>query len=111
VAGGGSFIDNEVMDGLVAARSTPAILSIEALTCREQEVLAALATGQSNSAIANELSVSAHAVEKHTTAIFAKLGLTEDRGLNRRVKAVLLYLAGRPDPAVGGSGCRPRPGR
>jgi DNA-binding NarL/FixJ family response regulator len=52
-----------------------------------------MAQGKSNAAIAGSLSVSERAVEKHTNSIFAKLGLSEEKDLNRRVKAVLLYLA------------------
>src|SRR5215471_3598859 len=55
--------------------------------------LAEMAQGKSNAAIASSLSVSERAVEKHTNSIFAKLGLSEEKDLNRRVKAVLLYLA------------------
>ena len=57
-------------------------------------MLAALATGRSNAAIARDLGVSEHAIEKHTSLIFAKLGITEDADLNRRVMAVLLFLSG-----------------
>ena len=56
-----------------------------------------------NAVIAERLGVSSHSVEKHTNAIFAKLHLSEDVDVNRRVKAVLLYLAGRTsDPDADG---------
>ena len=51
-----------------------------------------MAQGKSNDAIAEALGVSERAVEKHSNAIFSKLGLTEERDANRRVKAVLVYL-------------------
>jgi DNA-binding NarL/FixJ family response regulator len=66
---------------------------MSSLTPRESEILAEMAQGKSNAAIATSLSVSERAVEKHTNSIFAKLGLSEEKDLNRRVKAVLLYLA------------------
>jgi DNA-binding NarL/FixJ family response regulator len=52
-----------------------------------------MAQGKSNAAIASTLAVSERAVEKHTNSIFSKLGLTEEREVNRRVKAVLVYLS------------------
>jgi DNA-binding NarL/FixJ family response regulator len=60
-----------------------------------------MAQGKSNVAIADTLILSSRAVEKHTNSIFSKLGLTEERDLNRRVKAVLLYLAA-PEGRDGG---------
>jgi DNA-binding NarL/FixJ family response regulator len=66
------------------------------LTPRESEILGEMAQGKSNAAIASALRVSERAVEKHTNSIFAKLGLTEEKDVNRRVKAVLLYLS-EPD--------------
>jgi DNA-binding NarL/FixJ family response regulator len=55
-----------------------------------------MAEGKNNAAIAASLFLSERAVEKHTNAIFSKLGLTEETDVNRRVKAVLIYLAGQP---------------
>ena len=52
-----------------------------------------MAQGKSNAAIAATLGVSERAVEKHTNSIFTKLGLSEEKDLNRRVKAVLLFLS------------------
>ncbi len=94
VAVGGSVVDPKVIDGLLAAGRAPARTELDRLTPREREVLAEMATGRSNAAIAASLVLSERAVEKHTSAIFSKLDLTEERDLNRRVKAVLLYLAG-----------------
>jgi DNA-binding NarL/FixJ family response regulator len=63
------------------------------LTPREREVLAELATGFSNRTVAQRLFLSQRAVEKHINSIFAKLGLTTDDSVDRRVKAVLMFLA------------------
>jgi DNA-binding NarL/FixJ family response regulator len=91
VAEGGSVIDPTVVEGLVAAnRQKPS--EIDALTPRELEVLGEMAQGRSNAAIAAALVLSERAIEKHTNSIFSKLGLAEERDLNRRVCAVLLYL-------------------
>ena len=93
VASGGSVIDPMVVDELVRSRSGQHQPGMSSLTPRESEILAEMAQGKSNAAIAASLSVSERAVEKHTNSIFAKLGLSEEKDLNRRVKAVLLYLA------------------
>src|SRR5690349_298061 len=81
------------VDELVRSRSGQHQPGMSSLTPRESEILAEMAQGKSNAAIAASLSVSERAVEKHTNSIFAKLGLSEEKDLNRRVKAVLLYLA------------------
>jgi DNA-binding CsgD family transcriptional regulator len=65
---------------------------LEALSPREREVLAAMADGQTNAVIAQRLHMSLSAVEKHTTAIFTKLGLPPDAATHRRVAAVVAYL-------------------
>lgn len=96
VAAGGSFIDDDVVDALVRSRTRMIDSPVDTLTQRELEVLAEMATGATNSAIAESLGVTPHSVEKHSTAIFVKLGLAEDIDINRRVKAVLVFLAGRP---------------
>ena len=94
VARGGSVIDPKVIDALVAARSrTPSPL--RDLTVRESEVLSEMAQGKNNSAIAASLVLSERAVEKHINSLFSKLGLSEERDVSRRVKAVLLFLADR----------------
>ncbi|HEY4849191.1 MAG TPA: response regulator transcription factor [Streptosporangiaceae bacterium] len=95
VAQGGSVIDPQVVDELVRSRSQRRASNLSSLTPRESEILAEMAQGKSNSAIASALTVSERAVEKHTNSIFAKLGLSEEKDLNRRVKAVLLYLSDR----------------
>jgi DNA-binding NarL/FixJ family response regulator len=63
------------------------------LTPREVEVLAYVARGHSNQAIAEELVLTKRAVEKHINAIFLKLGLSQAGEVSRRVKAALMYLA------------------
>ena len=92
VASGGSVIDPMVVDELVRSRSGQQQPGMSSLTPRESEILAEMAQGKSNAAIAASLSVSERAVEKHTNSIFAKLGLSEEKDVNRRVMAVLLFL-------------------
>jgi DNA-binding NarL/FixJ family response regulator len=93
VADGGSVIDHTVVDELVRARSAEHSSGMTQLTARESQILAEMAQGKSNSAIAAALYVTERAVEKHTNSIFAKLGLSEEKDVNRRVKAVLVYLS------------------
>ncbi len=90
VAAGGSVVDSSVVEQLVQSRGAGSPLS--SLTPRELEVLAEMARGGSNATIGAALFLSERAVEKHTNSIFAKLGLSEERDLNRRVSAVLVYL-------------------
>lgn len=99
VAAGGSVIDSKVVESLVSNKR-PATSDVDRLTPREREILSEMAQGKSNAAIAATLVLSTRAVEKHTNSIFSKLGLSEEIDLNRRVKAVLLYLA----DAAGGGG-------
>src|ERR1022692_811459 len=96
VASGGSVIDPQVVDVLVQARAKHHKSDLEWLTPRESEILSEMAEGKSNGAFAKSLNVSERAVEKHSNAIFSKLGLSEERDLNRRVKAVLVYLSAQP---------------
>ena len=90
VAGGGTVLDPEVVAQLVTRRRRDDRLTN--LTAREQEVLALMAEGRSNRAIADRLFVGEGTVEKHVTSIFAKLGLDETDRDHRRVLAVLTYL-------------------
>jgi DNA-binding NarL/FixJ family response regulator len=92
VAAGGSVIDPAVVERLVSASRTRRPTELDRLTPREREVLGEMAQGKSNAAIAASLVLSERAVEKHTNNIFAKLGLTEEPDVNRRVKAVLVHL-------------------
>jgi DNA-binding NarL/FixJ family response regulator len=89
VAGGGTALDPEVVAQLIVkSRSHP----VAELTPREREVLALMAEGRSNAAIAATLGVSDGAVEKHVSSIFGKLGLVPSDNDHRRVLAVLTYL-------------------
>ncbi|MFT4297139.1 MAG: response regulator transcription factor [Micropruina sp.] len=92
VASGGTALDPEVVDQLVARSRHAGPLS--RLTPREREVLAGMAQGRSNAGIAAQLVVGEGAVEKHVTSIFAKLDLGAADGGHRRVQAVLAYLRG-----------------
>ncbi len=93
VAAGGSVIDPQVVEQLVAARAARRDSPLERLTPREHEVLAEMAQGRNNAGIAAALGLSPRAVEKHINSLFSKLGLTEETEGHRRVKAVLVYLA------------------
>ena len=88
VANGGSAIDPEVVAQLLTRKADP----LSSLTAREREVLALMAEGRSNAAIATALVVGAGAVEKHVNSIFMKLGLAPADSDHRRVLAVLTYL-------------------
>ena len=90
VARGGTIMDPEVVAKLLARRSGQ--LPGTRLSDRERDVLALMAEGRSNSAIAQRLFVSEKAVAKHSTSIFVKLGLPPSEDDNRRVLAVLAYL-------------------
>jgi len=90
VAAGGTVMDPEVVTKLLGRRSRDE--PIGRLSAREREVLALMAEGRSNTAIAQRLFITEKAVSKHTTSIFTKLGLAADQDDNRRVLAVLAYL-------------------
>jgi DNA-binding NarL/FixJ family response regulator len=92
VAAGGSVIDPKVVQELVNRRSTAESSPISRLTERETDVLREMATGKNNAAVARALFLSERAVEKHINAVFAKLGLSEEGDVNRRVMAVLTFL-------------------
>jgi DNA-binding NarL/FixJ family response regulator len=96
VVAGGSALDPQVVEALVARRTADDRSPLAALTDRERAVLGEMATGKSNVAIARTLHLSERAVEKHTNALFTKLGLAEERDVNRRVLAVLAFLDARP---------------
>ena len=90
VAKGGTVMDPEVVAELLVRHSRDA--PIARLTARERDVLALMAEGRSNAAIAQHLFVSEKAVSKHSTSIFAKLDLPPSENDNRRVLAVLAFL-------------------
>jgi DNA-binding NarL/FixJ family response regulator len=93
VAAGGTALDPEVVTGLLRATRHAAVL--DGLTAREHDVLALMAEGRSNAAIAMRFAVSERAVEKHIGNIFAKLGLPPSDSDHRRVLAVLAFLGER----------------
>jgi DNA-binding NarL/FixJ family response regulator len=93
VARGGSVIDPKIVEVLVEERARAARSPLVQLTEREREVLAEIATGKSNSAIAESLVLTKRAVEKHINAIFMKLGLAVADDVSKRVKATLMFLS------------------
>jgi DNA-binding NarL/FixJ family response regulator len=95
VAEGGSVIDPKIVEVLVQARARAESSPLGEMTPRELDVLAAVAEGKSNAAIAEELVLSKRAIEKHINAIFLKLGLTysaDAEQISKRVKAALIFL-------------------
>ena len=96
VAEGGSVIDPELVEALLAAIEAAKQSQVASLSSRERQVLAGIAEGKSNTAIARSLNLSTGAVEKHITSIFLKLELPDEKSVSRRVKAALLYLATGP---------------
>ncbi|GAA4220859.1 DNA-binding NarL/FixJ family response regulator [Streptosporangium album] len=96
VAAGGTAMDSEVISQLLTRHGRDEPLA--ELTPRERQVLAMMAEGMSNLAIAGRLHVTDKAVGKHTNNIFAKLGLPPSDDHNRRVMAVLAWLEAEPRP-------------
>jgi DNA-binding NarL/FixJ family response regulator len=92
VAAGGTAMDPQVIQQLLARRSGDGQGPVDRLTPREREVMEQMAQGRSNAAIAGKLVVTERAVAKHTANIFVKLGLEVSDDDNRRVLAVLAYL-------------------
>jgi DNA-binding NarL/FixJ family response regulator len=95
VADGGSVVDSKVVEALISAQVRGQDSPLSELTPRELEVLAEIAQGKSNHAIADHLVLSKRAVEKHINAIFLKLDLSHDEDVSRRVAAALIYLSQR----------------
>jgi DNA-binding NarL/FixJ family response regulator len=93
VARGGSVIDPKIVEVLVMAKARAERSPLAELTPREREVLAEIAKGKSNTAIADSLVLTKRAVEKHINSIFLKLGLAAAEDVSKRVKATLLFLA------------------
>jgi DNA-binding NarL/FixJ family response regulator len=100
VVDGGSMIDPKIVEGLVNARSRAESSPLNDLTARERDVLAEIARGKSNSAIAEELFLTKRAVEKHINSIFLKLGLAYADDVSKRVKATLMFLADVTPPVA-----------
>jgi DNA-binding NarL/FixJ family response regulator len=95
VAEAGSFVDPTVVEQLVNAPRGRKGSGLDELTPRELMILALIAEGLSNTAIADTLAVTKRAVERHINNIFLKLNLRDDQDVSRRVKAALLFLSGR----------------
>jgi DNA-binding NarL/FixJ family response regulator len=97
VAAGRSVVDARVVEVLLTAQKRQGDNPrFDSLTEREQEILALVAEGWSNGAIAEHIVVSKRAVERHINSIFAKLDLGDSEHTSKRVKAAVLYLAGQP---------------
>ncbi len=94
VAEGGAVVDTTIVDVLVAAKNRAERSPLAELTPREREVLAQIAEGKSNGAIADSLVLTKRAVEKHVNSIFSKLDLSEAEDASKRVKAALAFLSG-----------------
>jgi len=92
VAEGGSVIDPKIVEELVSAKARADSSPLAELTPRESEVLAEIAQGKSNAAIAESLVLTKRAVEKHINSIFLKLNLSEAEDVSKRVKAALVFL-------------------
>jgi DNA-binding NarL/FixJ family response regulator len=93
VADGGSVIDPEVVEALVAGNTRGEESPLSQLTPRERDVLREMAEGKNNATIAESLFLTERSVEKVIHSIFLKLGLTWETAVHKRVKAVILYLA------------------
>ena len=93
VVQGGAMIDPKLVDALVSGKARMERSPLAELTPREREVLAEIAQGKSNAAIAESLVLTKRAVEKHINSIFLKLNLAFEDDVNQRVKATLLFLS------------------
>jgi DNA-binding NarL/FixJ family response regulator len=93
VGRGGSVIDGDVVEALVAAQKAKDRSPLDALTPRELEILGEVAAGKSNAAIAEALVITKRAVEHHIGSIFSKLDLPDEAEVSRRVTATLLFLS------------------
>ena len=101
VHAGGSAIDPSVVDVLIQARVQEERSPLKALSHRESQILAEIAQGKSNAAIAESLVLTKRAVEKHVNSIFAKLDLPEPQSASRRVTATLMFLAAEQGSGYG----------
>lgn len=103
VASGRSSVDPKVVEVLIEAQSWEKTSPLRFLSPRESDVLREMAHGKNNAGIAQALYISLRAVEGHVNAIFSKLSLSQERDIDRRVKAVLLFLSSpqrRPNPPL-----------
>ena len=101
VVRGGSFVDPKIVDVLVGARRLAATSALSELTRVSSDVLALLAQGQSNAAIAESLGITKRAVEKHINSIFMKLGLAGAEQRQSSSQGRALYLAENHDRELG----------
>lgn len=92
VARGECSVDPVMVDGLLGARRRQGGGPLEQLTPRQCEIMAAIAAGRSNLAIAQQFGLSQRAVEKHVSEIFGRLGIANDEAISRRVQATLIFL-------------------
>lgn len=92
VVAGRSVIDPEVVDGLVSRQARARTSPLHRLTDRERDVLGLMAQGRTNEAIADTLHLHRATVEKHINSIFLAFDLAEEKQVNKRVAAVLLFL-------------------
>ena len=92
VTGGGSVIDQRVVEALVARRTRLVDSPLTSLSPRELDVLREMAQGRANAAIAETLCITESSVGKHVNSIFSKLGLSTETQQHRRVTAVLTFL-------------------
>jgi DNA-binding NarL/FixJ family response regulator len=93
VAAGGSVVDPKVVEGLVTTKDRGRQSPLSVLTPRERDVLAQIAQGKSNAAIADALVLTKRAIEKYINSIFLKLDLADAEDVSKRVKAALVFLA------------------
>jgi DNA-binding NarL/FixJ family response regulator len=100
VHAGGSVVDPKIVEPLMLAHGSDARSPLADLTPREREVLAHIAEGQSNAAIAESLFLTKRAIEKNINAIFLKLNLAGEEDVSKRVKATLMFLAEDGGPRV-----------
>jgi DNA-binding NarL/FixJ family response regulator len=98
VATGGSVIDPKIVEALVTSKARAERSPLARLTPREREVLAEIAQGKSNTAIAEALVLTKRAVEKHINSIFLKLNLSAAEDVSKRVKAALVFLTAESSP-------------
>jgi DNA-binding NarL/FixJ family response regulator len=100
VAHGDAVIDPKLVDALVRGKVRLTDSPLAELTPRERDVLAEIAKGKSNAAIAEALVLTKRAVEKHINAIFYKLDLGAEDDVHKRVKATLLFLSATQEPVA-----------
>jgi DNA-binding NarL/FixJ family response regulator len=94
VASGGAVVDPRIIDALVSPNEADEPSALQRLTPREREIVALIAEGASNNAIARRVGITKRTVERHVNAIYAKLDLGDSDDISARVAAALVFLAG-----------------